>query len=94
MALYRLCSQSPSFFETFVAAESPEEAMKTVMDKAFEESKIPKDIVERERAIFVCVSDDEEEHHFVVYPYPNGGYEWKEYEPLHDLSQCNEEEEE
>jgi len=94
VAVYELCSQSPSFFETFVKAETPEEAMKKVMDLVVEEHKIPKDILNNEKPIFVCVSDEEDEHHYVAYPYHNGGYEYKNYEPLFDLQECNEEEEE
>ena len=89
VALYEFCSRFPSFFETFVKASEPEEAMKKAMDKALEENKVPKDILEAEKPIFICVSDDEDEYHFIVYPYPNGGYEWKEYEPLYDIQECD-----
>jgi len=94
VALFELCSQSPSFFETFVIAENAEEAMKKAMDLAFEENRVPKDILEKEKAIFVCVSDEEDEFHYTVFPYKGGGYEYKEYEPLYDLRECNEEDEE
>ena len=94
VALYRFCSSSSAFFETFIKAKDPEEAMKKAMDLAFEENRVPKDILEQEKAIFVCVSDEEDEFHYTVFPYKGGGYEYKEYEPLYDLRECNEEDEE
>ena len=94
VALFRMCSDEPSFFETFIKASEPEEAMEKAMDKALEENKVPKDMLERDEPIFVCVSDDEDEYHYIAYPYEGGGYEWKEYEPLFDLRECNEEQDE
>ena len=68
--------------------------MKKGVDLALEQNKIPKDILNNERSIFVCASDDNEEYHYIVFPYKDGGYEWKEYEPLFDLQECKEGEEE